>query len=98
MYPPGYYFPIDGLFWGAVIFLVLFLVCFSVWKVMSSRIPEDDTKETRASVPREDESFRGDNTNTTKDDTPPKTIAGLLPENWQTAYRTDRRRRHNPPR
>lgn len=100
-YPRGYDFPIDDLFWGAVIFLGLFLVCFFAWKFMRSPDPGDDTEQARDSIGDKHEPDWDHDANATEADIPPSTIAGLLPDNWQTAYRTDRRdqfRQHGPPR
>ncbi len=33
-YFPGYDYPIDRLFWGALIFLALFVSCFLAWKAI----------------------------------------------------------------
>jgi hypothetical protein len=33
-YPPGYDFPISTLFWGALIFVTLFVSCLLAWKAI----------------------------------------------------------------
>jgi hypothetical protein len=33
-YPPGYEFPISTLYWGALIFLALFVSCLLAWKAI----------------------------------------------------------------
>ena len=36
-YPRGHEFPISTFFWGALIFLALFVFCFLAWKVVERR-------------------------------------------------------------